>query len=109
MWACDWHDPDWIEQSATHEDEARERGWVVLMRRQFRETVFPAIEGTSLKEWRLPARWHEDTVYLCPACARDPECRSHYVGWSAKENAEAWTADPTTNERTTVSWRSLPS
>lgn len=92
IWACDWHDADWSAGSGTHEDEARDKGWVVLMRREHRETVFPAIPGIRMEELRLPARWHEDYAHICNECVKDPECHAHYAGWKAEENAEAWEA-----------------
>lgn len=89
MWMCDWHDQD---GNATYEHDARERGWVLLHRREYRETVFRAIPGTSVEEFALPARWHDDYAHICEECVKDPQCRLHFSGWKPDENADAWNA-----------------
>jgi hypothetical protein len=82
MWTCDWHDSDRTEGSATNEDEARDTGWKKYERREFRETVFPAIEGIRVEELVLPARWHTDERHVCAGCLEDPECVTWLEGWT---------------------------
>lgn len=83
FYTCDYCNADNSEgqDGLRYEDQARDEGWVTFSRKVFRESVYPAIPGTNVGEFRLPARTHHEDRHVCGGCLKDPELREWLEGW----------------------------